>query len=454
MSTEKKFELVRTAFPAKFVWGTATAAYQIEGAAQMDGRGPSVWDVFSHTEGKTINGDNGDVACDHYHRYKDDVALMQSIGVNAYRFSISWSRILPEGTGRINQAGLDFYSRLVDELLENNIQPYATAFHWDLPQVLQEKGGWSNRDTAFYFAEYAGVISRCLGDRIKGWITHNEPGVVMALGHLTGQHAPGITDLNTSVRVAHHLLLGHGLALPVLRENNTRPDAEFGITLNFNYVEPGDANAKELAVIEDAWVNQMFLDPLIKAVYPEELSEIIGKHLPIEPGDMEIISSPFDFLGVNYYFRTLPIAWANREALTFESRHNEGAEYTDIGWEVYPEGLYKLLHRIHRDYKPAKIYITENGAAYNDALEETSEGLAVHDNGRLKYLHDHIEAALKALNEGVPLAGYFVWSLMDNFEWAYGYSKRFGITYVDYPTHRRILKDSGLWYRNFLHKQS
>ncbi len=452
MSLITKSELVRTDFPGNFTWGAATASYQIEGAAQMDGRGPSVWDVFSHTEGKINNGDNGDVACDHYHRYKDDVALMQNIGLNAYRFSISWSRILPEGTGRVNQAGLDFYSRLVDELLEHNIQPYATAFHWDLPQALQEKGGWSNRDTAAYFAEYARVISRCLGDRVKGWTTHNEPGVVMALGHLTGEHAPGIKDLNTSVRAAHHLLLGHGLAMPVLRENSTRPDAEFGITLSFNYVEAGDGNATELAIIKDAWENTMFLDPLFKGVYPEELSEIIEKHLPIEPGDMEIISAPLDFLGVNYYFRTLPIAWADREALTFESRYNEGAEYTDIGWEAYPEGLYKLLHRFHSEYKPAKMYITENGAAYDDTLEETSESLAVHDKGRLKYLQAHLEAALHALQEGVPLAGYFIWSLLDNFEWAYGYAKRFGITYVDYPTQRRILKDSGVWYRDFLHK--
>jgi beta-glucosidase len=450
---EGKPELKAVDFPPNFVWGAATAAYQIEGAAKADGRGPSIWDVFSHTPGKTANGDNGDVACDHYYRYKDDVALMHNIGLNGYRFSISWPRIQPVGKGQINQAGLDFYTRLVDELLEQGIQPFATLFHWDLPQALQEVGGWSNRDTTAYFAEYADIVSRHLGDRVKGWITLNEPAVITALGHLTGEHAPGLHDLRASVRSAHHQLLAHGLAMPILRQNSRRSDAEFGITLSFNYVEAGDANSQNLATIKDAWENCMFLDPLFKSKYPEALAEIINEYLPIEGNDMAIISTPVDFLGVNYYFRSLPVAWLNQSELTFKSRLNPGADYTAMGWEIYPDGLYKLLVRFHEEYKPAKLYITENGMANNDVVETdpTTGKPVVHDPMRLKYLQDHFGAALQASREGVPVAGYFVWSLLDNFEWAAGYDKRFGVIYVDYQTQQRILKDSGVWYRDFLH---
>jgi beta-glucosidase len=450
MTSETKTELSRAVFPVDFRWGVATASYQIEGAVHQDGRGPSIWDTFSHTPGKVENGDNGDVACDHYNRYSEDIALMVKLGINSYRFSMSWPRIFPEGTGKVNQAGLDFYSRLVDELLAAGIEPYATLYHWDLPQALEDQGGWSKRDTAYYFAEYADTVSRHLGDRVKGWITLNEPGVSATLGYLTGEHAPGLKSMNKAIRATHHLLLAHGLAIPRLRQNATRPDAELGITLSFNAVDPGDENARELALLKDAWDNRLFLDPIFKGVYPGELFTVTNPHLPVEPDDMAIISTPVDFLGVNYYFRTLPVEWADQKNMSFKERYNEDAPHTVMGWEVHPEGLYKLLSRLHNDYRIQKIYITENGAAYEDKLVEEQGELFVHDPQRLDYLQQHFQATLKAIQEGAPVAGYFIWSLLDNFEWAYGYDKRFGIVYVDYPTQRRVIKDSGRWYQNFL----
>lgn len=452
MLIEKEQKLVRRAFPLDFAWGAATAAYQIEGAANEDGRGPSIWDTFSHTPGLTANGDTGDVACDHYHRYKEDVALMKSLGFNSYRFSISWPRILPEGTGKVNEAGLDFYSRLVDELLAQNIQPYATLYHWDLPQALEDKGGWSNRETAYAFAEYAEVVVKRLGDRVKGWITLNEPAVSAFHGYLTGEHAPGIRDINKAVRSMHHLLLAHGLAIPVLRKHATRADAEFGVTLNFSAIEPGadTDKAREVATIADAWDNRSFLDPIFKGKYPAATAHIMNQYLPLESDDLAIISTPLDFLGVNYYFRTLAVDWEDEATVSVEGRHNPGAQYTAMNWEVYPEGLYNLLMQFHKDYHIQKLYITENGAAFEDKVVSEAGGEAVHDPERTAYIQQHFEAALKAMQEGAPLAGYFVWSLLDNFEWARGYDKRFGLVYVDYKTQKRIVKDSALWYKQFL----
>jgi beta-glucosidase len=450
MSVEPKPELARSDFPADFAWGAATAAYQIEGAANEDGRKPSIWDTFSHTPGKVDNGDTVDVACDHYHRYKEDVGLMSQLGLDSYRFSIAWPRILPEGKGEINQKGLDFYSRLVDELLAKNIQPYATLYHWDLPQALEDRGGWSNRDTALYFQEYADKVSRRLGDRVKSWITLNEPWVASILGYLHGVHAPGLRSMEKAVRSTHHMLLAHGLAVPELRRNAIRPGAEVGITLSFNYIEPGNPQAAELAGLKDAWDNRLFLDPLFKGTYPAELFQVLNPHLPVEPEDMAIISAPLDFLGVNYYFRTLPVDWADRATMSFKDRPNEGSDYTAMGWEIYPEGLYRLLMRFHRDYGLKKLYVTENGSAFNDTVTEEGGESFVHDEGRRNYLQEHFEAALRACQDGAPLAGYFVWSLLDNFEWGYGYDKRFGIVYVDYPTQRRIIKDSGRWYAGFI----
>ncbi|MBN9389247.1 MAG: beta-glucosidase [Chloroflexi bacterium] len=450
MSAEPKPELARSDFPADFAWGVATASYQIEGAVNEDGRSPSIWDTFSHTPGKVDNDDTGDVACDHYHRYKEDVGLMSQLGLNSYRFSIAWPRIVPEGKGEINLKGVDFYARLVDELLEKNIQPYATLYHWDLPQVLEDKGGWSNRDTALYFQEYADKISRLLGDRVKGWITLNEPWVASILGYLQGVHAPGLHSMEKAVRATHHMLLAHGLAVPALRRNALRSDAEVGVTLSFNYIEPGRPGAEQLAQLKDAWDNRLFLDPLFKGAYPTELYPILSQYLPLEREDMEIISTPVDFMGVNYYFRTLPVEWADQATMSFKDRPNEGSEYTAMGWEIYPEGLYQLLTRFHRDYGIKKLYITENGSAFQDSVVEEDGNNFVHDAGRKKYLQEHFGAALRAYRDGVPLAGYFVWSLLDNFEWGYGYDKRFGIVYVDYPTQKRIIKDSAYWYESLL----
>lgn len=454
MIDELAAKLKRTDFPAGFFWGTATASYQIEGAVREDGRGLSIWDTFSHTPGKVLNGDTGDVACDHYHRYKQDVSLLKELGLNSYRFSIAWPRILPEGGGRLNQKGLDFYENLVETLLENDIQPFATLYHWDLPQALQDKGGWLNRDTAKYFAEYANIVSRRLGDRVRGWITLNEPWVSAILGHLTGEHAPGAQDLQAAVRSTHHLLLAHGMALPALRRNATRPDAEFGITLNLTYLEPGNDSqqAIETTHMAEQFSNELFLSPIFKGVYPELMSGPFEMMLPREADDMQIISSPIDFLGINYYFRLMPTALKSMNSLEFDTFRPASSQYTEMGWEVCPGGLQKLLVNVHQKYAPAKIYITENGAAFKDMLEEDKGVVAVHDPDRTNYIKTHFAAANLAMQEGVPLAGYFVWSFMDNFEWAFGYDRRFGIFYTDYPTQRRVWKDSARWYQQFLHE--
>jgi len=455
MTQDQNFVMTRDTFPADFVWGTATAAYQIEGAVQEDGRGPSIWDTFSHTPGKVEHDDTGDVACDHYHRYPQDVALMQHLGLRGYRFSVSWPRILPEGRGNVNAKGLDFYDRLVDTLLQHQIQPALTLYHWDLPQALHLKGGWSSRETAYAFAEYADIVSSRLGDRVKSWITLNEPWVSSVLGYLKGVHAPGEQDLATTVRVAHHLLLAHGQAMPILRRNITRPDAEAGITLSLVDVKPAqtDASTLEAADLHDAWGNRLFLDPLFKGTYPEALQRHIAPYLPIEAGDMALISQPVDFLGVNYYFREVVQDIKNRDSLAdWDVQFFRAPEVpvTDMGWQIAPDGLYDLLLRLHKDYTSKKLYITENGAAFTDILEEGPDGPRVHDPKRTAYLQAHFDAVRRAIAQGVPVSGYFVWSLLDNFEWAYGYDKRFGLVYVDYPTQRRILKDSALWYQQFL----
>lgn len=449
---EQRKPISRSDFPADFAWGTATASYQIEGAFNEDGRGLSIWDTFSHTPGKTRDGDTGDVADDHYHRYKEDIALMRELGFNSYRFSIAWPRILPEGRGKVNSKGLDFYERLVDTLLANGIEPYATLYHWDLPQALQDKGGWKERFTPQAFEEYADAVSRRLGDRVKGWITLNEPAVSAFVGHVEGRHAPGEHSFQAGIRATHHPLLAHGLAMPVLRSNNRRKDAEFGITLSTTFAEPGDDSqqAYEAAVMVDNFNNRIFMDPLFKGRYPSAISNLIDQYLPVQGGDLEKIAAPLDFIGINYYFRTLALAVEDQQALKYKTRKVKGAQYTEMDWEVEPEGFYNLLKMVNTDYKPAKILITENGAAFPDRLEEGQGQPAVHDPDRTNYLKGHFEAALKALKEGAPIRGYFVWSFLDNFEWAQGYSKRFGIVYVDYPTQRRIVKDSGRWYQTFL----
>jgi beta-glucosidase len=439
-------------FPDNFLWGTATASYQIEGAWDEDGKGESIWDRFSHTPRKIKHGDTGDVACDHYHRYADDVRLMADLGMKAYRFSIGWPRILPAGRGAVNPKGLDFYSRLVDELLAANITPFITLYHWDLPQALQDAGGWPARATAEAFAEYADVVSRHLGDRVKHWITLNEPWVSSFLGHQIGAHAPGLQDTETAVRAAHHLLLGHGLAVPVIRQNS--PEAEVGITLNLSYVQPASAGAADYRLYRylDGYTNRWFLDPVYGRGYP---ADMVAFYKPlfadgldfIQEGDMHTIAAHTDFVGVNYYTRQVARDNGAADNLPQAVFPAPQREYTEMGWEIYPDGLYKLLNRLYFEYQMPKLYVTENGCSYGDGPDENGR---VADQRRLNYLHDHFLAAHRAIQAGVPLAGYFVWSFMDNFEWAEGYEQRFGLVYVDYATQQRFPKDSAYWYKEVI----
>ncbi len=436
-------------FPEQFVWGTATASYQIEGAVREDGRGPSIWDTFSHTPGRTYNGDTGDVACDHYHRWRDDVQLMRDLGVNAYRFSVAWPRVRPNGGGAINSAGLDFYDRLVDALLAARITPFVTLYHWDLPQALQDRGGWAHRDTAEMFVEYADIVTRRLGDRVKHWITHNEPWVASLIGHFEGIHAPGLRDLRVALQAAHHLLLSHGMAASALRSNSTH--CRVGITLNLTPVKPASDSQADIEAAQryDGFHNRWFLDPVFGRGYPEDVQAFYGNMMPeMQPGDAAAIAAPIDFLGINYYFPTIvraardatPVAC---ETLTTDEYAAAGYTTTAMGWPVDAGALLELLTRIQNDYAPPAIYITENGAAFDDQLVNGE----VHDTQRIAYLSDHLGAARDALDVGVPLWGYFAWSLMDNFEWSFGYSKRFGIVYTDYATQQRIPKASARWYQ-------
>ena len=451
--------MTRVNFPSDFVWGSATASYQIEGAWDEDGKGESIWDRFAHTPGHVKNNDNGDVACDHYHRWRDDIALMKSLGLKAYRFSIAWPRIIPNGVGAINPPGVDFYNRLVDGLLEAGITPYATLYHWDLPQGLQDAGGWGNRATAEAFVEYADVVSRALGDRVKNWITINEPWCVSILSHYLGAHAPGLHDGALALRAAHHVLLAHGLAVPVLRANS--PGAEVAITLNYTHVQPAtvapaptaaaDYNA---ARIFDGSYNRWFFDPVHGRGYP---ADIVAYHtrqgfLPngledfVQAGDMELIGAATDWLGVNYYSREVIKAGPDG-ATPQTAREAATLERTEMGWEIYPDGFYNLLCRMHFDYQAPKIYVTENGASYSDGPGADGK---VHDVKRIDYVRSHLAALQRARAAGAPVAGYFVWSLMDNFEWAEGYSQRFGIVWVDYETQQRTAKDSALWMRDVI----
>jgi beta-glucosidase len=428
-------------FPQGFLWGAATSSYQIEGATMADGRGATIWDVFCDVPGKVANNDNGDVACDHYHRYPEDIAMMADMGLQTYRFSIAWSRIFPQGTGPVEPRGLDFYDRLVDTLLRHNIQPMVTLYHWDLPQALQEKGGWENRDIVQAFTQYADTVSARLGDRVKMFATHNEPWCISFLSNFLGQHAPGKHDLKAAIQVAHHVLLSHGTALEALRRNV--PDGQHGIVLNFTPAYPASDSAadREAAYRVDGFNNRWFADPLFKGCYPQDMVDFFGEHMcEASDEDLAVISRPIDFLGVNFYTRHL-IGAGN--GFFGESYHDSGNPRTDIGWEVYPQALYDLLMRLTNEYRVPALYITENGAAYSH--EPEADGV-VYDTERIEYLRAHLEACQKAIEDGAPLKGYYQWSLMDNFEWAYGYDQRFGMVYVDYKTQKRIIKNSGHWY--------
>ena len=432
-------------FPADFVWGVATSAYQIEGAVAEDGRGESIWDTFCRTPGKVANGDTGAVACDHYHRWESDLDLIASLGVNAYRFSIAWPRIVPEGRGRIEPRGLDFYDRLVDGMLDRGLAPYATLYHWDLPQALEDEGGWTNRDIVDAFVAYADAVTARLGDRVASWATLNEPWCSAFLGYVKGEHAPGRTSVAAGLRAAHHLLLAHGSALPVMRRN--APGSEHGIVLNLNPVYPASDSPADAAAAHrfDGFFNRWYLEPILHGSYPEDAWEGYGDVVPdVESGDLEVIAREIDFLGVNYYSR---VVVADGDGPWPSTRGVPGSgPVTGMGWEVYPQGLTDLLVRLDRDYSIPRLHITENGAAYRD---ERDAG-RVRDADRVRYFEEHVAAVATARAQGVPAAGYFAWSLMDNFEWAYGYDKRFGIVHVDYDTQERTLKDSARWYRDWV----
>lgn len=440
----------RSDFAADFRWGCSTSSYQIEGAADEGGRGESIWDRFCTVPGKIRDGSSGAVACDHYHRWPQDLDLARRLGVNAYRFSIAWPRIFASGRGgRPNAKGLDFYSRLVDGMLERGLEPWATLYHWDLPQALQDEGGWSHRATVAAFADYADAVTRHLGDRVKHWITHNEPWCTAFLGHHEGNHAPGVRDFGTALQVCHHLLLSHGTALPRIRANVA--DAQVGITLSLHPIVAASVSAEDAAAVvrHDGLRNRWFLDPLYGRGYPADVWALLGRQAPqVQPGDLDTIAAATDFLGVNYYFPEVVADAPGTGAMATRVVDREGVERTAFGWEVSPGGMVSLLERVHRDWQPGCIFLTENGSTYDDVV--LADG-SIQDYERRSYLARHLEASREAVVRGVPLKGYFAWSLLDNFEWAEGFVRRFGLTYVDYASQQRTLKASGQWYAQFLH---
>ncbi|MEU0155767.1 GH1 family beta-glucosidase [Micromonospora fulviviridis] len=454
----------RVEFPEGFVWGTATAAYQIEGAAKEDGRGPSIWDTYSHTPGLTHNGDTGDVAADHYHRWAEDLRHLAELGVGAYRFSISWPRVQPGGAGRLNPAGVDFYSRLVDRLLDLGIQPVATMYHWDLPQEVEDAGGWPVRDTALRFADYAAGIVGALGDRVHTWTTLNEPWCSAYLGYASGVHAPGRTEPAAALAAVHHLNLAHGLAGRLVRE--LAPAAQLSVTLNLHVIRPAsDSPADHDAVRRiDALANRAFLGAMLDGAYPADLladTAGVTDWSFVRDGDERTAAVPLDVLGVNYYSSTLVRAWDGVSPRSDADGHGASAHtpwvgagdvdflpqpgpHTAMGWNIDPGGMTELLLRLHREHPDQPLMITENGAAFDDVVSPDG---AVHDDRRVDYLRRHVGAVADAIAAGADVRGYFVWSLLDNFEWAYGYDRRFGIIRVDYDTQARTWKDSAHWYR-------
>jgi len=448
---------VSLSFPTGFVWGAATASFQIEGATTVDGRTDSIWDEFCRRPGAVVNGDTGDPATDHYRRYESDIELMSSLGLGAYRFSVAWPRVRPDA-GAVNEPGLDFYDRLVDRLLAAGIAPYATLYHWDLPQTLQVDGGWASRETPYRFAEYAETVAERLGDRVTGWMTMNEPWCAAFLGYASGRHAPGVTSPTAAVAAVHHLLLGHGLALERIRASSAAPA---GITLNLFPVHPetdSDEDA-ETARRVDGLQNRVFLDPVLRGEYPADvLADLTPYGLPglIKDGDLATIGAPVDLLGVNYYRGLLvgaptepaapgaPTEWIGVEGARFL---DSGHPRTEMGWEVQPEGLAELLVDLHREFPDLPLYVTENGAAYPDEMSESGE---VVDHDRVAFLDGHLRASLSAIQQGVDLRGYFYWSLLDNLEWAEGYAKRFGLVHVDFDSQRRTPKESARWYSDVI----
>ena len=428
-------------FPPKFVWGVATSSFQIEGAADADGKGSSIWDDFCKKPGAIADASNGVTACDHYHHWQEDLDLIDSLGVDAYRFSVSWPRVRPGGSGAWNEKGLDFYERIVDGLLTRGIKPYLTLNHWDLPSELQSNGGWADRETVHCFVEYAQGIDRRMGDRLATITTHNEPWVVSVLGYEQGIFAPGIKSRAAATQASHHLMLSHGLALQALRAQGSK--ARLGIVLNLSPVQSATDSAEDKAQahLEDGKLLRWYMDPLFKGSYPADVLEHLGHDAPhVQAGDLDAIRTPMDFMGVNYYSRSVISAKGPWDAT------QSGLPITDMGWEVYPQGLTDLLVRMHTDYSVPPLYVTENGGAFKDALQDGQ----VHDADRTNYIARHIDAVGEAMRQGVRMEGYMVWSLLDNFEWASGYEKRFGIVHVNYTTQKRTLKDSAIWYAAML----
>lgn len=439
----------RSDFPCDFRWGCSTSSYQIEGGIDRDDRGESIWDRFCTVPGNIRDGSSGVEACDHYNRWPQDLDLAQSLQTNAYRFSIAWPRIFAEGGGKTpNQKGLDFYSRLVDGMLERGLEPWVTLYHWDLPQALQDQGGWANRNTVDAFVAYVDVVSRHLGDRIQHWITHNEPWCTAFHGNYEGVHAPGIKNFKTALQVSHHVLLSHGLAIPVIRRN--APNARIGAALSLHPLKSASDSPQDIAATQrhDGLRNRWFLDPLYGRGYPSDIWKILGDNAPgMQDGDLSIIATPTDFLGVNYYFPEIVADAPGAGVVSTRVIEPQNVERTAFGWEVSPQGMVTLLRRVSQDYSPAEIYLTENGSTYDDVV--TSEG-EIDDLERRSYLMRHLQAMREIVNLGIPVKGYFAWSLLDNFEWAEGYIRRFGLTHVDFETQQRRLKASGKWYRRFL----
>jgi beta-glucosidase len=437
-------------FPPGFAWGAATAAYQVEGAADVDGRTASIWDIFSHTPGRTLNGETGDVACDQYHRWRDDLDLMASLGLRAYRFSISWPRVQPGGSGAANPLGVDFYDRLVDGLLERGIEPWVTLYHWDLPQPIEERGGWLVPEVADRFAEYAGIVAGRLGDRVRSWITLNEPRTFSMMGYGTGRHAPGRRGWAGALRAAHHSHLAHAAA--TLAVKAAVPSAQIGIGHDVAHVESGTDSAEDAAAVVryDGAMHRWFLEPSFGRGYPADLVAWYDGLGMLEGLDLDAIADPppLDFLALNYYRRERIVAAPPEAEWGIGARVLDATgDRTANGWEIHPDGLRATVGRIARDYAPPAIAITENGATFEDHV---TRGGTVEDERRRQYLESHLEAAATAIAEGVPLVGYFAWSLLDNFEWALGYGTRFGIVHVDFETQRRTVKTSGHWYRALL----
>ncbi|MEU3659867.1 GH1 family beta-glucosidase [Streptomyces sp. NPDC032940] len=436
------------ALPHDFLWGTATSAYQIEGAVAEDGRSPSIWDTFSHTPGKIDNNDHGDVACDHYHRWREDIDLMRRLGTNAYRLSVAWPRVVPGGDGPVNAKGLAFYDRLIDALLEAGITPSVTLYHWDLPQVLQDRdAGWQSRATAEHFASYASVVAERLGDRVKHWATLNEPLCSAWIGHLDGVMAPGLTDLTAAVRASYHLLLGHGLAMRSIR--SAAPDAQVGIVNNLSTIHAATDREEDLAAARrmDGHTNRWWLDPVHGRGFPEDMREVYGVELPERDGDLDLIGARLDWLGLNYYFPQTVAHDPTAPAPHVRTVRRIGVPRTGMDWEVDASGIEDLLLRLTDDYGARKLYVTENGSSYPDVVRPDG---TVDDPERQEYLTAHLAACASAARKGAPLAGYFAWSLLDNFEWAYGYDKRFGLVHVDYETQVRTIKGSGHHYADII----